>query len=94
MPEGSGPRRTSDHNIEEVTDVDPLPPTSSSTSTSPHPDSQTTAAPTATSAPPLSPADELLVESLIRRGLLTGEQVRKAQQYGMEHGRDLRQSIL
>jgi type IV pilus assembly protein PilB len=34
------------------------------------------------------------VESLIRRGLLTGEQVRKAQQYGLEHGRDLRQSIL
>ena len=36
----------------------------------------------------------MLVQALTRRGLVTSEQVREAQQYGMEHGRDLRQSIL
>jgi type IV pilus assembly protein PilB len=42
----------------------------------------------------LSPADEALVQALIKRGLFTSDQVRSAQQYGAEHGRDLRQSIL
>jgi type IV pilus assembly protein PilB len=42
----------------------------------------------------LGPADEVLVQALIKRGLVTSDQIRSAQQYGAEHGRDLRQSIL
>ncbi|WP_165230305.1 GspE/PulE family protein [Aquisphaera insulae] len=45
-------------------------------------------------APPLSPEEETLVLALIRRGLVTGDQIRSAQQYGMDRGRDLRQAIL
>ena len=74
--------------------MDPLPPTSSPTSTAPPVDSQVAAAAPTAAPPPLSAADELLLQALIRRGLVTGDQVRQAQQYGLEHGRDLRQSIL
>ncbi|QEH36762.1 Putative type II secretion system protein E [Aquisphaera giovannonii] len=45
-------------------------------------------------APPLSPEEEALVHALIRRGLVTSDQLRTAQQYGVERGRDLRQAIL
>ncbi|MGD0040193.1 MAG: GspE/PulE family protein [Isosphaeraceae bacterium] len=43
---------------------------------------------------PLTPDEEVLVQTLIKRGLVTSDQVRTAQQYGSEHQRDLRQSIL
>ena len=43
---------------------------------------------------PLIPDEEVLVQALIMRGLVTSDQVRMAQQYGSEHQRDLRQSIL
>ncbi len=42
----------------------------------------------------LSPDDEVLVQALTKRGLVNADQVRSAQQYGLEHQRDLRQSIL
>ena len=45
-------------------------------------------------AAPLTPDEEVLVQALIKRGLVTSDQVRTAQQYGSEHQRDLRQSIL
>jgi len=35
-----------------------------------------------------------LVQALVKRGLVTSDQVHSAQQYGLEHQRDLRQSIL
>ncbi|MGP0068064.1 MAG: GspE/PulE family protein [Isosphaeraceae bacterium] len=41
-----------------------------------------------------SPAEEALISVLLKKGLLTPEQVREAQVYGQEHNRDLRQSIL
>ncbi len=41
-----------------------------------------------------SPAEETLITVLLKKGLLTTEQVRTAQVYGQEHNRDLRQSIL
>jgi type IV pilus assembly protein PilB len=41
-----------------------------------------------------SPAEETLVQALVRKGLVTGDQIRSAQHYGVEHGRDLKQSIL
>jgi len=44
--------------------------------------------------PPLTSDEEVLVHALIKRGLVTSDQVRSAQQYGFEHQRDLRQSIL
>jgi type IV pilus assembly protein PilB len=44
--------------------------------------------------PGLSPVEETLVTVLLKRGLLSTEQVRTAQVYGQERGRDLRQSIL
>jgi len=34
--------------------------------------------------------EEVLVQALIKRGLVTSDQVRTAQQYGSEHQRDLR----
>jgi type IV pilus assembly protein PilB len=43
---------------------------------------------------PLTPEEEVLVSVLIKRGLVTADQIRSAQQYGHEHQRDLRQSIL
>jgi type II secretory ATPase GspE/PulE/Tfp pilus assembly ATPase PilB-like protein len=78
--------------------VDPLPATSS--------DSPALAASTAdrpavtvpTSSPiapaPLTPDEEVLVQALIKRGLVTSDQVRTSQQFGSEHQCDLRQSIL
>jgi type IV pilus assembly protein PilB len=42
----------------------------------------------------LSPVEETLITVLLKRGLLSTEQVRNAQTYGHERGRDLRQSIL
>ncbi len=42
----------------------------------------------------LSPVEETLITVLLKKGLLTTEQVRTAQVYGQEHNRDLRQSIL
>jgi type IV pilus assembly protein PilB len=42
----------------------------------------------------LSPAESALVTVLLKRGLLTSEQVRVAQAYGVERKRDLRQAIL
>ncbi len=44
--------------------------------------------------PGLSPVEQSLVSVLLKRGLLTVEQVRHAQVYGQEHHRDLRQTIL
>jgi type II secretory ATPase GspE/PulE/Tfp pilus assembly ATPase PilB-like protein len=41
-----------------------------------------------------SPAEEALIAVLLKKGLLSTEQVRTAQVYGQEHNRDLRQSIL
>jgi len=41
-----------------------------------------------------SPEDEVLISVLLNRGLLTADQIRTAQNYGLEHQRDLRQSIL
>jgi type IV pilus assembly protein PilB len=41
-----------------------------------------------------SPVEETLITVLLKKGLLTTEQVRIAQLYGQEHNRDLRQSIL
>jgi type IV pilus assembly protein PilB len=78
--------------------VDPLPPTSSS-STAPAAataDRPVVAVPASNpmAPPPLTPDEEVLVHALIKRGLVTSDQVRSAQQYGFEHQRDLRQSIL
>jgi type IV pilus assembly protein PilB len=42
----------------------------------------------------MSPEEEVLVSVLIKKGLVTADQIREAQSYGQEHGRDLRQSIL
>jgi type IV pilus assembly protein PilB len=47
-----------------------------------------------TALPAFSPAEEALVTVLLKRGLLTTEQVRTAQVYSQEHNRDLRQAIL
>ena len=74
--------------------MDPLPSSSSPTSTSPQLDAPRAAAEPVKAPPPLSAADELLVQALTRRGLLTGEQVRQAQRHSMEHDGDLRRSIL
>ncbi len=41
-----------------------------------------------------SPVEENLITVLLKRGLLTTDQVRAAQLYGQEHNRDLRQAIL
>jgi type IV pilus assembly protein PilB len=41
-----------------------------------------------------SPAEEALITVLLKKGLLSTEQVRAAQVYGQEHNRDLRQAIL
>jgi type IV pilus assembly protein PilB len=43
---------------------------------------------------PASPAEEALIQVLLRKGLLNREQVHAAQSYGAERRRDLRQSIL
>ena len=40
------------------------------------------------------PAEEALLTVLLKKGLLSTEQVRLAQVYSQEHNRDLRQSIL
>jgi type IV pilus assembly protein PilB len=45
-------------------------------------------------APAASPAEQLLITALLKNGMLTGEQVQKAQRYGLENHLDLRQSIL
>ncbi len=42
----------------------------------------------------LSPAEEALITVLLKKALLTTEQVHVAQLYGKEHNRDLRQAIL
>jgi type IV pilus assembly protein PilB len=42
----------------------------------------------------MTPEEEVLVSVLVKRGLVTREQIREAQSYGLEHQRDLRQSIL
>ena len=76
--------------------MDPLPPNNSSLPAA-VPAERPAVAPTPTSSlaiPPLTPDEEVLVQALIKRGYLTADQVRSAQQYGAEHGRDLRQSIL
>jgi type II secretory ATPase GspE/PulE/Tfp pilus assembly ATPase PilB-like protein len=52
------------------------------------------APPAETVFPGLSPVEEALITVLLKRGLVSTEQVRTAQIYGQEHGRDLRQSIL
>jgi type IV pilus assembly protein PilB len=44
--------------------------------------------------PGLSPADQALVTVLLKKGLLSIEQIRVAQLYGQEHKRDVRQTIL
>jgi type IV pilus assembly protein PilB len=52
------------------------------------------AAPGEAQLPAFSPAEEALITVLLKKGLLTTEQVRVAQLYGQEHNRDLRQAIL
>jgi type IV pilus assembly protein PilB len=47
-----------------------------------------------TTVPAFSPAEEALVTVLLKRGLLSTEQVRTAQLYSQERQRDLRQAIL
>ncbi len=64
------------------------------TTFSPHSPAFTTARSGEPDLGPLSPADEALITALMKRGLLTVEQVRLAQVYGQEHNRDLRQAIL
>jgi type IV pilus assembly protein PilB len=44
--------------------------------------------------PGLSPAEQALVTVLLKKGLLSIDQVRVAQLYGQEHKRDIRQTIL
>ena len=44
--------------------------------------------------PGLSPVEQALVTVLLKKGLLSTDQVRVAQVYGQEHKRDLRQAIL
>jgi type IV pilus assembly protein PilB len=44
--------------------------------------------------PALSPAEEALITVLLKKGLLSTEQVHTAQVYSQEHNRDLRQAIL
>lgn len=44
--------------------------------------------------PSLPDADQSLVAALTHHGMLSGEQIQKAQRYGLENHRDLRQSIL
>src|SRR4029078_6114890 len=81
---------------EEVSDVDPtLSSTSPSSSTSTDVNRPAGAVSLGPLAPaPLTPEEEVLVSVLIKRGLVTAAQIRAAQQYGHEHQRDLRQSIL
>ena len=52
------------------------------------------APPVETVFPGLSPAEQALVTVLLKKGLLSTDQVRVAQVYSQEHKRDLRQSIL
>jgi type II secretory ATPase GspE/PulE/Tfp pilus assembly ATPase PilB-like protein len=92
-PEGPG-----DSQPEEPKDVDPLPATSSNhPAPAASPAERPTAAvstPNLTAPVPLTHDEEVLVQALIKRELVTSDQVRSAQQYGLEHQRDLRQSIL
>jgi type IV pilus assembly protein PilB len=76
--------------------VESLPPSSApSSGASAAVERPTSVAPaSALSPPPLTSEEEILVSVLIKRGLVTGDQIRAAQQYGMEQKRDLRQSIL
>jgi type II secretory ATPase GspE/PulE/Tfp pilus assembly ATPase PilB-like protein len=76
--------------------VDPLPATASNsraTSTADRP-AVADPAPSPIATITLTPDEEVLVQALIKRGLVTSDQVHSAQQYGLEHQRDLRQSIL
>ncbi len=52
------------------------------------------ATPVKPSCPAFLPVEEALLTVLLKKGLLSTEQVRIAQVYGQEHNRDLRQSIL
>ena len=97
-PRPLGPSGPADSQPEEAKDVDPLPATSSDF---PAPEASTADRP-AVAVPasrpiapvPLTPEEEVLDQALIKRGLVASDQVRTAQQYGSEHQRDLRQSIL
>src|SRR5208282_357663 len=85
-----------DSHSEEAKDVDPLPATASNspaTSTADRP-AVADPAPSPIATITLTPDEEVLVQALIKRGLVTSDQVHSAQQYGLEHQRDLRQSIL
>ncbi len=76
--------------------MDPLPATASNsraTSTADRP-AVADPAPSPIATITLTPDEEVLVQALIKRGLVTSDQVHSAQQYGLEHQRDLRQSIL
>ncbi|APW62908.1 GspE/PulE family protein [Paludisphaera borealis] len=44
--------------------------------------------------PPLSPEDEVMASVLVNKGMLTGEQLTLARQYGAERDTDLKQAIL
>ena len=52
------------------------------------------ASPTETVFPGLSPVEQALITVLVKKGLLSPDQVRVAQVYSKEHNRDLRQAIL
>src|SRR5208283_2451378 len=85
-----------DFQPEEAKDVDPLHATSSNspaTSTADRP-AVAVPAPSPIALVPLTPDEEVLVQVLIKRGLVTSDQIHSARQYGLEHQRDLRQSIL
>ena len=76
--------------------MDPLPATASNsraTSTADRP-AVADPAPSPIATITLTPDEEVLVQALVKRGLVTSDQVHSAQQYGLEHQRDLRQSIL
>ncbi len=45
-------------------------------------------------APPSNPIEEALISVLLRKGLLSADQIRLAQSYGQQNHRDFRQSIL
>jgi type IV pilus assembly protein PilB len=81
---------------EEVSVVDPLHPSSHSLTGGPLAVERGLGAPSPheTVLPGLSPAEQALVTVLLKKGLLSTEQVRVAQVYSQEHKRDLRQSIL
>jgi type II secretory ATPase GspE/PulE/Tfp pilus assembly ATPase PilB-like protein len=57
-------------------------------------DSSTSTTGSSVPLPPLSPEDEVMATVLVNKGMLTGEQLNAARQYGAERDSDLKKSIL